>query len=102
MSRYTSEFGPNVEQILCSATRIVRGRVPRGVRNELMAAVKAGVLGRLAKDGLKPEIFFHPDHRNGAIERQKSEAQYSIGLIKNVMGRPFEDGTDHYGHAEEK
>lgn len=84
-SRYTAEYGPNVEQILTEATRVVRGRIPMQIRKELMDAVKAGVLGRLKKDGLKPEIFFHPDHRHGACERQKKEAAYSISCIAKVM-----------------
>lgn len=85
MTRYTSDFGPNVQNILIQATRVVRGRIPRQVRNELMAAVKAGALGHLKKDGLKPEIFFHPDHKNGAHERQAREAAYSIECIRGVL-----------------
>lgn len=84
-SRYTDKFGPNVEQILCQASRVIRGRVPAQVRAELRRAVAAGVLGHLPKDGLKPEIFFHPDHKRGAIERQKREAAYSVGCIATVM-----------------
>lgn len=87
-SLYTSEFGPNVERILCQATHVVRGRIPAQVRAELRAAVKAGVLGRLPKDGLKPEIFFHPNHRNGALERQAREAEYSVGCIAKVLHVP--------------
>ncbi|HEY8343347.1 MAG TPA: hypothetical protein VIK75_10215 [Calditerricola sp.] len=95
MSRYTAEFGPNVESILAQGTRVVRGRIPRQVRNELMTAVKAGVLGRLKKDGLKPEIFFHPDHKNGAIERQRREAEYAIGCIAKVIApTPIEDRVE--------
>jgi len=78
-------IGPNVEQIRAQATRVIRGRIPQQVRRELMAAVKAGALGHLKKDGLKPEIFFHPDHENGAIERQKREAAYSIECIATVI-----------------
>lgn len=85
MGRYTEEYGPNVLDILVRATRVVRGRVPAQVRAELRAAVKAGVLGHLKKDGLKPEIFFHPDHRNGAVERQKREAEYAIRCISGVV-----------------
>ncbi len=85
MTRYTDSFGPNVQQILCQATRVIRGRIPAQVRKELAAAVKAGALGRLPKDGLKPEIFYHPDHRNGAIERQRIEATYSASLIAGVV-----------------
>jgi hypothetical protein len=89
--RYTNEFGPNVEQILAQATRVVRGRIPAQVRKELMAAVKAGALGHLKKDGLKPEIFFHPDHKNGAVERQAREAEYAIGCISTVLAvKPVE------------
>jgi hypothetical protein len=74
-----------VQNILIQATRVVRGRIPAQVRKELMAAVKAGALGHLKKDGLKPEIFFHPDHKNGAIERQKREAEYSVNCIAKVI-----------------
>jgi hypothetical protein len=84
-NRINENFGPNVTDILCRATRVIRGRVPAQVRAELRAAVKAGVLGHLKADGLKPEIFFHPDHKNGAIERQRREAEYAIGCIAKVL-----------------
>lgn len=79
------DIGPNVDLIRAGATRVIRGKMPMQVRKELLAAVRDGHLGRLKKDGLKPEIFFHPDHKNGAIERQKREADYSIGLLSKVM-----------------
>jgi hypothetical protein len=85
MPRYTDEFGPNVQNILIQSTRVIRGTIPQQVRRELMTAVKAGALGRLKKDGLKPEIFFHPDHKNGAIERQQREAEYSVKCIASVI-----------------
>lgn len=85
---YTSDFGPNVETILAQASRVVRGRIPQQVRRELMAAVKAGVLGHLKKDGLKPEIFFHPDHKHGARERQQREALYSVECVAKVIASP--------------
>ena len=84
-SRYTDKYGPNVEQILSQASRVIRGKIPFGIRKELMAAVKDGVLGRLRKDGLRPEVFYHPDHRNGAIERQSREVAYAIECISKVM-----------------
>lgn len=77
--------GPNAELIRAQASRVVRGKMPAQVRAELREAVKAGYLGHLPKDGLKPEIFFAPDHKNGAIERQKREAAYSINCITQVM-----------------
>ena len=90
MTRYTDAYGPNVQQILVQATRVIRGKVPAQVRAELRAAVKAGVLGHLAKDGLKPEVFFHPDHKHGAIERQQREAKVAIQSIASVMCAPAE------------
>lgn len=100
MTRYTAEFGPNVEQILIQASRVVRGPIPRQVRKELMTAVKAGVLGRFPKDGLKPEIFFHPDHKHGAAERQRSEAAYAVGCIAKVMAGPAEYENDRKAITE--
>lgn len=90
MDRYTDQYGRNVQNILCQATRVVRGRIPAEVRKELMTAVKAGALGRLRKDGLKPEIFFHPDHKHGAIERQQREVEYAIKCLSKVF-ISFED-----------
>lgn len=78
-------FGPNVTNILVAATRVIRSRVPAQVRKELNAAVKAGVLGHLKRDGLKPEIYFHPDHLHGARGRQEREAAYSVSCIAKVM-----------------
>lgn len=83
-------YGPNVEAIRSQASRIVHGRIPAQVRRELMDAVKGGHLGRLKKDGLKPEIFFHPDHKHGAIERQKREALYAVDCIAKVVA-PMDD-----------
>lgn len=81
-------IGPNVDLIRAQASRVIKGRIPAQVRKELMAAVKDGHLGRLKKDGLKPEIFYHPDHKNGAIERQKAEALYAVQCIAGVMASP--------------
>jgi hypothetical protein len=84
--------GPNAERIRAQATLVVRGRIPAQVRAELRDAVNHGYLGRLPKDGLKPEIFFNPDHLHGAKERQDREAEYSISCIASVIAvRPVED-----------
>jgi hypothetical protein len=96
---YTDDYGRNVSNILAQGTRVVIGRIPAQVRAELRLAVKDGVLGHLKKDGLKPEIFFHPAHKNGAIERQQREAAYSIGCIAKVMASPADvrEGIERAG-----
>lgn len=80
---------PNVELIRAHATRIVNHRLPKYVRDELRAGVKAGYLGHLSKDGLRPEIYFHPDHKNGAIEQQDREVAYAIDCICRVIVHPL-------------
>ena len=97
--RYTDQHGPNVQDILTRATRVIRGRVPAQVRAELRAAVKAGVLGHLPKDGLKPEVFYHPDHKQGAIERQRRAAEQANKDIASVMASPADvrDGIEAMG-----
>lgn len=94
MTRINENYGPNVTQIQVQASRVIRGKIPAQVRKELMAAVKDGVLGRLKKDGLKPEVFYHPDHKHGAIERQKREAEYAVSCIATVMAGPEEYEAD--------
>lgn len=96
---YTDDFGPNVSRILSQGTLVVRGRIPAQVRKELSAAVKAKVLGRLRKDGLKPEVYFHPSHKNGAIDRQKREAAYAISCIAKVIATPAQvrEGIEQSG-----
>lgn len=78
-------IGPNAMNIRNGASQVIRGRMPAAVRKELMAAVKIGALGRLPKKGLLPEVFYHPDHKHGAIERQKRESEYAAKCIAGVV-----------------
>lgn len=95
---YTDDFGPNVSQILVHGTRKIIGRVPARVRAELRAAVAAGVLKHMPKDGLKPEIFYHPDRRNSALEIRRREAEYAVECIAGVVG--FNPETRGFGSAK--
>lgn len=85
---YTDDFGPNVSNILAGGTRVIRGRVPLQVRKELRAAVKAGVLCHMPKEGLKPEIFFHPGRRVSANDIREREALYAVQCISGVIASP--------------
>jgi hypothetical protein len=94
MTLYTDAFGPNVQNILCNGSRVITARVPAQVRKELMTAVKAGVLRRLPKDGLLPEVFYNPNNQMSAIERRKREAEYAISCIAKVMATPDDYKAD--------
>lgn len=50
----------NVQMIRCERVRLVVGGIPIAVRRALNAAVKAGELGHMRKDGHKPEAYYHP------------------------------------------
>lgn len=90
-TRYTDEFGPNVQNILVHGSRVITGRVPAQVRKQLNAAVKAGVLGHAKKDGLLPEVYFHTDHKSSAMEMRARHADYAVKCIAGVM---FEKSTE--------
>jgi len=57
----------NVQMVRDERFRLVVNSLPAEVRKALNAAVKAGDLGRMAKDGHKPECYFHPTFRYLAV-----------------------------------
>lgn len=67
--------------------RIIVGTTPRDARSALNAGVKAGQIGRLPKDGLKPEAYFHPNAKSHAIGLRNKIATDAIEAIKKVCGR---------------
>lgn len=75
----------NVFVVQLMGVRIVNGPMPRQVRSELMSGVKAGKIGRLPKDGLKPEVFFHKNARGDALEVRSKIAGESIEAIRRVF-----------------
>ena len=52
----------NVQLVLQERFRVVH-KLPAAVRKALNAAVKSGMLGHLKKDGVKPEVYFHPNFK---------------------------------------
>lgn len=50
----------NVQMVRAERVRLITNSVPRDVRKALNDAVKRGELGHVAKDGDKPEAYFHP------------------------------------------
>lgn len=85
MNEHANHYSPNVQLIRDEGIRIIKGSIFRFVRNELMDAVKSGALGRLRKDGLKPEVFYHPDLEKKAIETQINWALNAIKCIEKII-----------------
>lgn len=75
----------NVLIVQMMGIRVIKGKLPADVRKALNEAVKAGELGRLAKDGLKPEIYHHKNARATALDEQARIATASINSIKNCF-----------------
>lgn len=57
----------NVYVVQLMGVRVVE-RIPREVRAELNCAVKAGEIGHIPKDGLRPECYHHKNARGNALE----------------------------------
>lgn len=75
----------NVLIVKMMGIRVIKGKLPADVRKALNDAVKVGELGRLAKDGLKPEIYHHKNARAKAFGEQERIATASINSIKNCL-----------------
>lgn len=72
----------NVEVVRMMGVRIVSGKIDRGTRSALSGAVKAGRLGHLKRDGLKPEAFFHPNAEAAAKEERSRIACAGVRAIQ--------------------
>ena len=72
----------NVELIRMMGFRLISGKLPKDVRSALMAGVKDGRIGRLPKDGLKPEVFFHPNSIWNAKEARNKEVSKAIMVLQ--------------------
>lgn len=80
----TSDEG-NIQLVEKLRVRIVSSPLPKSVRTALNNAVKAGRIGKMSKQGLKPECYYHLKHRNLAItERKRIESFKKEQLNKHV------------------
>ena len=68
----------NVQLVLQERFRVVH-KLPAAVRKALNAAVKSGKLGHLRKDGVKPEVYFHPSFKHLAVE-ERNKHVYALNV----------------------
>lgn len=74
-----------VEIVRMMGVRIINAKIPGDARKALNAAVKAGRLGRLAKKGLMPEAYFHPNAKWHAMELRAKVASESVEALRKVF-----------------
>lgn len=65
----------NVELIKSEQFREVRGKVPAQVKQELSAAIKAGILGKIKKTALTGDIYYAKEFEKEAYEYQNEKAK---------------------------
>lgn len=75
----------NVKLVQLEGVRVITGSVPREVRAALNAAVKAGQLGHIKKDGLKPEVYHHINARPRALQIRAKENEAALKALARVM-----------------
>jgi hypothetical protein len=74
----------NIQMVRNERYRIIT-HLHKEIRENLNHGVKNGMLGHLKKDGLKPEIFYHPDFKYLAIEARNKIANVKIDAIKSII-----------------
>lgn len=77
----------NVEMVRMQRVRLVTSKIPAGIRKALNAAVKAGLLGHMAKDGHKPEAYFHPTFEFMAREARRKHENSVRDALSGVFAR---------------
>lgn len=75
----------NVMIVQMMGVRIISGKIPADVRKSLNEAVKNGEIGRLKKDGLKPEVFFHKNAKGNALDEQRRIERELINSMKGII-----------------
>ena len=76
----------NVMLVRCRRVLLVTSKIPANVRRALNNAVKSGALGRMKKDGCKPEVYFHPRFDYLAKEARDREGREIINASSLVTG----------------
>jgi len=75
----------NIQTVEDLRFKIVSGRIPRQTRTHLNNGVKQGRLGRLKKDGLKPEIYYKVNFEYLAKAEQNKIAKESADVLANIF-----------------
>jgi hypothetical protein len=77
----------NVLIVQMIGVRVVT-KLPADVRMALNAAVKAGELGHIKKEGLKPEVYHHKNARGKALEIRNKEMRDALETLAKVFAPP--------------
>lgn len=76
----------NVLVVQMMGVRVIT-KIPADVRRALNAAVKAGELGHIKKEGLKPEVYHHKNARGKALEIREREMREALAILSKVYAK---------------
>lgn len=76
----------NVLIVQMMGVRVISNKLPASVRKALNAAVKAGELGHIKKEGLKPEVYHHKNARPKALAIREREMRGKMQSVNKVFG----------------
>jgi hypothetical protein len=63
---------------------LVVSKLPASVRAALNFAVKSGELAHMKKDGMKPEVYYHPSFRYLAVAARNEAVSQKIAALRAV------------------
>ena len=81
----------NVEKVKMARVQVVTGRLPQQVRKALNAAAKCGELKHLARNGRKPEVYFHPSFESLAKQARADYERETLNALSGVCTKPSDD-----------
>jgi hypothetical protein len=77
----------NVAQVRMKRVHLVRAKIPLQVRRALEAAVHRGELCHIAKDGHKPEAFYHPSFDFLMVQERNECERAAMMSLAGVFAR---------------
>jgi hypothetical protein len=73
----------NIQMVRDERYRLIT-HLSNEIRKYLNDGVKAGMLGHLRKDGLKPEAYYHPNFKHLAIGARNKIANAKMDVIEKA------------------
>lgn len=74
----------NVEKVRMQRVLLVTSKIPKAVRQSLNEAVKCGKLGRIKKEGNKPECYFHPNFKHLVNSERNAHERKVLKAIAGI------------------
>ena len=75
----------NIQMVEDLRFKVIKNSLDRKTRTALNNAVKSGRLGRLKKEGFKPEVYYKTNFKHLAISERNQIERNSLNALKGVF-----------------